>query len=59
MATYAGVINFGGVQYKPDPFPQNAPPAYVGNFTYQAPLIVLGVVSRRTVTPRTGSRGIF
>lgn len=59
MAAYFGVINLGGVQYKPDPFPQNATPAYAGNFNYQAPFIVSGTVNRRTVTPRTGSRGIF
>lgn len=59
MATYVGVINFGGVQYKPDPVPQNASPAYAGGFTYQASIIALGTVNRRTLTPRTGSRGIF
>ena len=39
MTAYAAVINFGGTQYKPDPFPQNSG-AFAGNLNYMAPDIV-------------------
>lgn len=33
---YYGVLNFGGIYYKPDPFPQNAAPSYAGDLNFLA-----------------------